>query len=58
MTKKPTDREKLIDVFYVFSVYERESKQCIWAGGRRFYFDDLGCIEKIIEYDENGEAVR
>lgn len=47
-----TDREKLIALFELFDIDTRPSRKSITGGGRRFYFDEKGRIEKIIDYHD------
>jgi hypothetical protein len=45
-----TDKEKLLAVFDAFGILYSEKGKSFLAGGRRFYFDEEGEIERIIDY--------
>jgi hypothetical protein len=45
-----TDKEKLQAVFDSFEIPYSEKNKSFLAGGRRFYFNKKGQIERIIDY--------
>ncbi|GAF67896.1 unnamed protein product [marine sediment metagenome] len=45
-----TDRQKLSAVFNVFGCDTLPTTKAITGGGRRFYFNEAGEIDRIVDY--------